>query len=100
MKVEVILGPLAEEDAQVAHDYYESLSGGLGLRFLNEVERVLNLIAERPEMYQEVLPGLRRALTRVFPYGVFYALTSSNAHVVAIVADMQDPARWRSRFST
>ncbi len=68
MKVEVILGPLAEEDAQVAHDYYESLSGGLGLRFLNEVERVLNLIAERPEMYQEVFPGLRRALTRVFPF--------------------------------
>ena len=74
MSCSVVVKPLAEQDAAAAYDYYESTVTGLGSRFLSEVDRVLALISERPEMYQEVLPGIRRALTRVFPYGIFLSL--------------------------
>ncbi len=97
MSCSVVVKPLAEQDAAAAYDYYESTVTGLGSRFLSEVDRVLALISERPEMYQEVLPGIRRALTRVFPYGIFYAFETNTAFVIAIVADMQDPTRWQSR---
>jgi len=71
MSCNVVVKQLAEQDTTAAYDYYESLSAGLGSRFLDELDRLLSLIAEHPEMYQEVLSGIRRALTRVFPYGVF-----------------------------
>lgn len=100
MSCTVIIKPLAEQDTTAAYDYYESLITGLGSRFLSELDRVLELISEHPEMYQEIFPGVRRALTRVFPYGVFYAFEESTAFVIAIVADMQDPARLRSRTGT
>jgi plasmid stabilization system protein ParE len=96
----VVVKPLAERDATAAYDYYESLISGLGSRFLDELDHVLALIAEHPEMYQEVLPGVRRALTRVFPYGVFYAFEANTAFVIAIIADMQDPTSWQSRTGT
>jgi hypothetical protein len=51
-------------------------------------------------MYQEVFPGVRRALTRVFPYGVFYAFEENTVFVIAIIADMQDPISWQSRTGT
>jgi len=91
MSCAVVVKPLAEQDATAAYDYYESSVMGLGNRFLSEVDRVLALISE---------PGIRRALTRVFPYGIFYALETNTAFVIAIVADMQDPTRWQSRTGT
>ncbi len=97
MSCKVVVKPLAEQDAAIAHDYYESLAEGLGGRFLDEPGYVFALIEEHPKMYQEVLPGIRRALTHVFPYGVFYALEENTAFVIAIVADMQDSTRWQSR---
>jgi len=100
MSCNVVVKPLAEQDASAAYDHYESLISGLGNRFLGELDRVLALIAEHPEMYQEVVPGVRRALTRVFPYGVFYAFEADTAFVIAIVANMQEPARWQSRTVT
>ena len=100
MSCNVVVKPLAEQDATAAYDYYESLTVGLGSQFLVELDRVLALIAEHPEMYQEILPGVRRALTRVFPYGVFYVFNANTAFVIAIVADMQDPTRWQSRTGT
>jgi plasmid stabilization system protein ParE len=100
MSCNVVVKPLAEQDATAAYEYYESLISGLGTRFLGELDRVLALIAEHPEMYQEVFPGVRRALTRVFPYGVFYAFEENTVFVIAIIADMQDPMSWQSRTGT
>ncbi len=100
MSYSVVVKPLAERDATTAYDYYEALVSGLGDRFLSEIDRVLDLISARPEMYQEVIPGVRRALTRVFPYGVFYLFESNTVYVIAVAADMQDPTRWQSRIST
>jgi plasmid stabilization system protein ParE len=100
MSCNVVVKPLAEQDASAAYDYYESLTVGLGGRFLDELDRVLALIAEHLEMYQEVLPGVRRALTRVFPSGVFYVCETNTAFVIAIVANMRDPTRWQSRTGT
>lgn len=100
MKYKVVVRPLAEEDATATYDYYESLVTGLGRRFLDELDRVLEEIAEFPEMYQEIIPGVRRGLTRVFPYGVFYVLKDDSASVIAIVSDLRDPTRWQSRSGT
>jgi plasmid stabilization system protein ParE len=96
----VVIRPLAEADAVSAFDYYESLVAGLGDRFLGEVERVLVRIGENPRMYQEVIPGVRRALTRTFPYGVFYVLEPDATIVIAIHSDLSDPSRWQSRTRT
>ena len=68
---EVVVEPLAEEDLRIAYDYYETIVSGLGSRFLSEVERTLAQISERPDMYQEIIPDVRRALLRVFPLWCF-----------------------------
>ena len=51
-------------------------------------------------MYQEIVPGVRRGLTRVFPYGVFHVLEEDAAAVIAIVSDLRDPTSWKSRSGT
>lgn len=100
MGVQVVVEPAAEEDLRIAYDYYETMVSGLGARFLAEVERTLSQVAERPDMYQEIIPEVRRALLRVFPYGVFYVQSSAKAHVIAVVSDVRDPMYWRSRIGT
>lgn len=100
MSRNVVVKPLAEQDATTAYDYYESCVEGLGSRFLSELDHTIERIAEHPRMYQEVYPGVRRALTRVFPYQVFYVLDANTANVIAIVSGSQDPTRWQSRAGT
>lgn len=100
MRCKIVVRPLAEADAARAFEYYESLVPGLGMRFVDELDRVVALIEKHPEIYQEVIPGVRRGLTRVFPYGVFYVLGEDTADIIAIVSELQDPTRWKGRAGT
>ena len=45
---------------------------GLGAEFAQELSNSMDLIIEFPKMYSELYLGIRRALLKRFPYGVYY----------------------------
>ena len=99
MSLELILRPEAEADALEAYRWYGEQVAGLGDDFLVEVERALETIRANPEANRKLHREFRRALTRRFPYAVFYAVRDDRIVVFAILHTARDPRLWRKRGS-
>jgi plasmid stabilization system protein ParE len=93
----LIVGPEAEQDIAHAFAWYEARQGGLGLRFLEELELVFERIRHRPLEAPVLYRGTRRILTREFPYGVFYLASGEEITVLAVAHHAQDPSVWKDR---
>lgn len=93
----VLLRPEAEQDLAYAHQYYEGQHRGLGAQFLDEFQAALERIQEHPELYAPLGHGIRRALLRKFPYGVFYILDGRDIRILAVLHLARNPAIWRKR---
>ena len=57
----------AEDELLTEVGYLELRASGLGGRFLAEVGRAEDLIAQFPESAPEILPGIRKRVLRKFP---------------------------------
>jgi toxin ParE1/3/4 len=54
--------------------WYEREEPGLGFQFLAELRAAYELIVDHPVGYQDIRSGIRRALTRRFPYAVYFSV--------------------------
>ena len=93
----MIIRPEAEADLVNARDGYERQREALGAAFLRCVEEVLERIGRTPEMYTTVYHDVRRALTRRFPYAVYYRIAGNEVVVLGILHTHRDPREWQSR---
>jgi plasmid stabilization system protein ParE len=93
----MIIRPEAEADLVSARAWYERQREGLGAAFLLCVEEVLERIGRTPEMYTTVYHDVRRALTRRFPYAVYYCIAGTEVVVLGILHTRRDPHEWQSR---
>jgi plasmid stabilization system protein ParE len=93
----MIIRPEAEADLVNARDWYEQQREGLGAAFLLCVEEVLERIGRTLEMYTAVYGDVRRALTRRFPYAVYYRIAGTEVVVLGILHTRRDPREWQSR---
>ena len=93
----VHLRPEAEADVADAARWYEEQRPGLGAEFLDEVLRTFSSISEHPDLCPRVYGEIRRALTRRFPFGVFYLCDESEQVVLAVMHGSRDPSRWKGR---
>jgi plasmid stabilization system protein ParE len=89
--------PEAEQDIEEAAAWYEQQRLGLGHEFLDEVLRVFEKLSGQPALYPEVHRETRRALTRRFPFGVYYRLQGQCIVVVAVMHGSRNPRRWKQR---
>ena len=81
-----------------AYEWYEDRAIGLGAELLDSVELVFNAIAENPMRYPIIHRTVRRAVTRRFPYGVFYVVSDSSISVIAVMHSRRNPSRWQERI--
>ena len=88
----------AESDLTQAMDYYDRASPGLGLEFLNEVERTVQRILLNPEDWTEVSAHSRTCRTRRFPYGVFYSIQEGEVVILGVMDLRRHRASWRTRI--
>jgi plasmid stabilization system protein ParE len=88
----------AEVDLAEAFDYYEAQLAGLGREFVAAVERQFERIVDNPALYQVQHRGVRRAVMRRFPYGVFYLIEGEAVVVLAIEHQARDPEHWKQRL--
>ncbi|TVS15757.1 MAG: type II toxin-antitoxin system RelE/ParE family toxin [Gammaproteobacteria bacterium] len=89
--------PEAAHELTEAALRYESTVPSLGRRFLDEVERVIDVLLDHPEVGAPVDRELRHFILRRFPFSVVYACSGDVLMIVAIAHGSREPEYWRSR---
>jgi toxin ParE1/3/4 len=92
--------PEAELELAEAADFYEAGLSGLGGDFSDEVERVISLLLEQPELGTRTDDNLRHFVLRRFPFSVVYAAADQLLYVVAIAHGSRKPGYWRNRIQS
>ena len=88
----------AERELVASVAYYESREPGLGSRFRDEVEDVVNWILRFPEVPRLRQKGYRRVNLRTFPHYVAYVIRGDTIWIVAIAHGHQRPEYWVKRI--
>jgi plasmid stabilization system protein ParE len=65
--------PEAEFEVIEAAAHYEREVPGLGVRFGDEVERVIDLLIKNPKLGAPIQEDIRHFVLRQFPFSVIYA---------------------------
>ena len=94
MKRHLSIRPEAKADITSAFNWYRDRSEELGRRFLEELERILEAIEERPLSFPRVHGEKRRAILQRFPYAVFYRLPADEIVVLGVFHQARDSLRW------
>jgi plasmid stabilization system protein ParE len=89
--------PLAEQELNDAASYYNTVSPGLGVIFLDEVEHALNQIHEHPNAAPLVNRVVRRKVVRRFPYSIMYSVQADTIWILAIANQKRRPFYWHGR---
>ena len=87
----------ARKEFLKAAEYYEEQVLGLGDEFIEEVEKVLEIIENYPNSGTKITKSKRRFLVSRFPYGVIYSVKSSQIIIFAVMDLRRKPDYWKSR---
>ena len=90
--------PEAELEVIEAAARYESAVPDLGERFGDEVERVIELLLERPELGARVVGEIRHFVLQRFPFSVIYVVISELLYILAVAHGSRGPVYWLSRL--
>ena len=104
MTFSVRISQQANGDIREARDWYEEQLGGLGEEFGRELDTVLSQFYEQPAIYPIVYRNVRRALTRRFPYAIYFVAEVDRITVLrgfsSGVPSAKKPTRSASRILT
>ena len=95
---DLILLLQADHDIQAAFERYEDYQEGRGEVFMRQLDAVLTLLRQHPELAPVYAGPYRRMLIRDFPYGVFYQAQPARIVVAAIMDLRQDPQSIRGKL--
>jgi len=87
----------AEEEMIDASVFYETATSGLGTGFLDEIQRVVNILRDHPDLGQPVGRGLRRALLHRFPFSLIYSAEVDAVLIVAVAHQRRRPEYWKKQ---
>jgi plasmid stabilization system protein ParE len=90
--------PAVELDIEAAFEWYEREEPGLGFEFLEELRAAYHRILDHPFGYQDLRLGIRRALTRRFPYCIYFSVEADAIVVLAVLHGARDPKEWQRRI--
>jgi len=88
----------ASEEIVETTAYYEGEVPGLGSGFIIEVERVVAVLCDQPNIGQSVGEELRRILLARFPYSLIYSIESERIWVIAVAHHRRRPGYWQERI--
>jgi hypothetical protein len=90
--------PAARAELLEAQSHYDKAWLGLGSDFVAEVERVLQLLRQRPTLGAPAAAHTRRFSLRRFPYSVIYLVEPDKLTIVALAHHRRRPEYWRRRL--
>lgn len=89
----ILLADTAEQDIEVAAEWYGARASGLDARFLHALDEVLAFIAEHPNGAVRIKGRIREFPMRRFPYVVLFAVYPEEILVRRIFHTRQHPKR-------
>jgi plasmid stabilization system protein ParE len=95
----LIYHPDAESEIIEAARYYERRLPTLGVQFLNEADRAVEVILEAPERWRIIEQGVRSYLMPRFPFAVYYRAFPDRLHILAFKHHRRHPDYWRYRIA-
>jgi plasmid stabilization system protein ParE len=102
--LEVRFEPEASAELDHAALWYQDQRSGLGLEFLDAVERAVAMVQRWPhaaplatDLPTELI--VRRAPVDTFPYRLIYLETTSAIRVLAVAHESRRPNYWMDRLS-
>jgi hypothetical protein len=90
--------PEAADEYVAAVDYYFKLQPGLGGRFYDEIERLIETVCRQPDLFRVFDPPARRHFSTVFPYAVIYLDQPERVWIVAVMSCRKRPGYWKQRL--
>jgi plasmid stabilization system protein ParE len=81
---------LVAVDFQSAYNWYQSKQPGLGTDFINDFRLAYRRLRQFPLRCSVRFADVRRLNLERFPYGLFYAVTSKEITVLAILHASRD----------
>jgi plasmid stabilization system protein ParE len=87
----------AQKDLAEAVAFYEQAAPGLGLEFLDEIERTVRRIQLQPEAWARVTDRHRRCRTRRFPFGLIYSIDQDMILIAAVMNLRRHPDSWKKQ---
>jgi toxin ParE1/3/4 len=100
MALPVVYRQVARREIVNVARTYEGQRQGLGGLFLDEIGRIEAHISDGPRLYQIVVGGVRRAVLRRFPFGLFYLDEDQRIVVLACLDLRRDPETIVSTVAT
>ncbi|MBI1913567.1 MAG: type II toxin-antitoxin system RelE/ParE family toxin [Planctomycetes bacterium] len=97
MSLPLVFHPDVQGEVDEAYRWYDQQQAGLGDDFLAAIENVFARLRQTPQAHQVIYRGVRRALPRRFPYGVYYRVQADRVEVIAVQHSRRDPRHWQSR---
>jgi len=94
MKFRLRIRAAARDDLRDARDWYRMQSADLAERFAHEIGAVFSSVEERPLIYAKVYKDVRRAMTRRFPYGIYFVVEGDRISVLRVLHQARDPRHW------
>ncbi len=85
--------PEAELDVVIAATWYETRRVGLGREFAVEISRAFASLTDNPLRNPESSDGVRRMVTRRFPYSVAYRVDGEGVMIVSVLHMSRERAR-------
>ena len=82
----------AELDVAAAARWYETQRMGLGIEFIDEVSRALGSLVDNALRNPEILDGVRRVMTRRFPYSIAYQVVGAEVMVISVLHMSRSPS--------
>lgn len=93
MGYNLIIKPGASLDIDDALEWYEEQREGLASELYYEIDKVIKIIEETPNLFQVRYRNVRIVFAERFPYGVHYTIEENNIFVHAVMKMQRNPKK-------
>ena len=93
----VVFTQAARAELIDAQDWYEREAAGLGRRFREAIDALVERMSSNPRQFPVVYKNVRRALLRRFPYALFFVIDNNALLVIACFHGSRNPSHWQGR---
>ena len=88
----------ADEEMTEAAIFYEGRAKGLGMEFLDDLQRAIDQILDNPESGQIILENFRRSILSRFPFSLIYTIETESILIIAVAHQRRRPYYWKERI--
>jgi Plasmid stabilisation system protein. len=96
MRFRITIRSRARDDIRDGRDWYQEKSPDLAVRFGQEINEVILSIRDQPLIHAKIYRNIRRAMTRRFPYAIYFIVEDDRIAVLRVLHQARDPQEWRT----